>query len=330
MIATINSGTMPMVPSSLIRVDLDGYLRKIVCDREGRMWLCTKHGAFYQDGEGFSRFTPADGLPHPAVKAMFHDREHQFWFATWGGVGRYDAHSIHVFDLRANANRDMREVSQIVQDRQGDIWIGYASPLITRKLKSVARFDGEHFTFVDDEEGSDIGNCFSIYEDLEGYLWFGGGNGLFRYEGQTLKKRKIAADSDEGGVSSITQDGEGRFIFGYWEHYTLRDRKKLFTSPLKIVYQQGEQFQTIFTEDDKKTLRSRIDTVIATNNNAIYFHLASSDGPASGTGFARWHPEEGLTWYGVEDGLIDNDVNDLLLDRHDNLWDRHAGRSQLL
>ena len=303
-----------------IRVDLDGNLRKIVCDREGRMWLCTKYGAFYQDGEGFSRFTPADGLPHPAVKSMFHDREHQFWFATWGGVGRYDAHSIHVFDLRANGNRNMREVSQIVQDRQGDIWIGYASPLITRKLKSVARFDGEHFTFVDDEEGSDIGNCFFIYEDLEGYLWFGGGNGLFRYEGQTLKKRKIAADSDEGGVSSITQDGEGRFIFGYWEHYTLRDRKKLFTSPLKIVYQQGEQFQTIFTEDNKKTLRSRIDTVIATNNNAIYFHLASSDGPASGTGFARWHPEEGLTWYGVEDGLIDNDVNDLLLDRHDNLW----------
>ena len=86
------------------------------------------------------------------------------------------------------------------------------------------------------------------------------------------------------------------------------------------MYQQDGQFQTIFTEDDKKTPLNRIGTVIATRNDAIYFHLTSSDFPTSDTGFARWHPEEGLTWYGVEEGLIDNRVNDLLLDRHRNLW----------
>ena len=52
----------------------------------------------------------------------------------------------------------------------------------------------------------------------------------------------------------------------------------------------------------------------------IYFHLTSRDSSTSVIGFARWHPQEGLTWYGVEDGLIDNHVNDLLLDRHGNLW----------
>ena len=300
-------------------VDLDYYLRKIQFDREGRMWL-SAHGAFYQDGDGFSRFTSADGLPHSKVKAVFQDREHQFWFATWNGVGLYDAHSINVFDPRADVARNFIEVSQIVQDRQGDIWIGYASILLNDNLKSIARFDGEHFTFVFSKKGSDIGNCFSIYEDLEGHLWFGGGNGLFRYDGQKLKKREIAADIDAGSISSITQDREGRFIFGYWEHYTINKREELLASPLKIVSQQGEQFQTIFTEDDKKTTHSRVGTVIATRNNAIYFHLISRNSPASDTGFARWHPEEGLTLYGVDDGLIDNDVNDLLLDRHDNLW----------
>ena len=305
-----------------VQVDLDSNLSKILFDWEGRMWLCTMNGALYQDGDGFSRFTPTDGLPHLAVKSMFHDREHQFWFATGNGVGLYDAHSINVFDLRANLDRNPSEISQIVQDRQGTIWIGYASPLLSRNIKSIARFDGEHFTFVaaESEKRSDIRNCFSIYEDLEGHLWFGGGNGLFRYEGQTLKKQKIAATLDAGGISRITQDREGRFIFGYWEHYTISQRRELLASPLKIVYQQGEQFQTIFTEDTKKTPYSRIGTVIATRNNEIYFHLTSSDFPTSDTGFARWHPEDGLTLYGVEDGLIDNHVNDLLLDRHGNLW----------
>ena len=301
-------------------VGLDGSLRKIQFDREGRMWLCTTHGAFYQDGDEFSRFTFAEGLPHSAVKAVFHDREHQFWFATRNGVGLYDAHSINVFDLRADLARNVSEVSQIAQDRHGDIWIGYVSTRLNPNIKSIVRFDGEHFTFIDPEKGSDIENCFSIYEDLEGDLWFGGGHGLFRYEGQTLKKKKITTDSDAGGISSITQDQEGRFIFGYWEHYTISQRKKMLASPLKIVYQQDGQSQTVFTEDDKKTSLNRIGTVIATRNDAIYFHLTSSDFPTSDTGFARWHPEEGLTWYGVGEGLIDNHVNDLLLDRYGNLW----------
>ena len=301
-------------------VGLDGSLRKIQFDREGRMWLCTTHGAFYQDGDEFSRFTFADGLPHIAVKAVFHDREHQFWFATRNGVGLYDAHSINVFDLRADLARNVSEVSQIAQDRHGDIWIGYVSTRLNPNIKSIARFDGEHFTFVDPEKGSDIENCFSIYEDLEGHLWFGGGHGLFRYEGHKLKKKNIATDSDAGGISRITQDRQGRFIFGYWEHYTISKRKELLASPLKIVYQQDGQFQTIFTEDDKKTPLNRIGTVIATRNDEIYFHLTSRDFPTSDTGFARWHPEGGLRFYGVEDGLINNDVNDLLLDRHDTLW----------
>ena len=306
-----------------VEVGANPWLRYTMCDREGRMWFCTLGGVFYQDEDGFSRFTAADGLPHSAVKAVFHDREDQFWFATWNGVGRYDAHSINVFGLHANESITPREISQIAQDRHGDIWVGYVSPYLNReskKFRSVARFDGEHFTFVVPEGDSKIGNCFSIYEDLEGHLWFGGGNGLFCYEGQKLKKENIAADLDAGGISRITQDRQGRFIFGYWEHYTISTRREFLASPLKIVYQQGEQCQTIFAEDDKKTPLNRIGTVLATRNGEIYFHLTSRDSPTSGTGFAHWHPEEGLTWYGVEDGLTDDHVNDLLVDRQDNLW----------
>ena len=304
-----------------VKEGLNCWLRRITCDRDGRLWFGTVEGAFYQDDDGFSRFTAADGLPHSSVTAVFHDREDHFWFATWNGVGRYDAHSITVFDPRANIIRKVNEVSQIAQDRQGDVWIGYASPGFDHPGKSIARFDGAHFTFVESEQGRDISNCFSIYEDLEGHLWFGGGEGLFRRAGQMLKKEDIAADIDAGGIGRITQDRQGRFLFGYWEHYTIRQGKRKFAaSPLQIVYQQGESFQTIFAEEGEKTPLSRIGAVIATRNDEIYFHLTSSDYLASGTGFARWHPEEGLTWYGIEDGLIDDRVNDLVLDRDGHLW----------
>ena len=308
-----------------VQVDLGGALRKIQCDREGRMWFCTSEGAWYQDGDGFSRFTPADGLPHPAVKAVFQDRDHQFWFATWGGVGLYDAHSISVFDLDKASPKDKQpnEISQIVQDRRGNIWIGCVSPILTSLNKSVARFDGEHFAFVGIEQGFDIDNSLSMYEDHEGYLWFGGLNGLFRYDGQAFKKMKIAANLGDRSISAIAQDLQGQFLFGYWGKGTYKTKIKkeeLSVSPLKIIYQRDEAFQTIFVEEEKKDVLDRIGTVIVGRNSEVYFHLAYHNFSVGDRGLARWHPEEGLKFYGIEDGLTDHQVTDLLLDRAGNLW----------
>ena len=301
-----------------VQVDLGSPLRRIDCDREGRMWFCTSEKVLYQDGNGFSKFTPADGLPHPDVKTVFQDREHLFWFATWGGVGLYDAHSISVFDLSAGVSKG--ETSQIVQDRRGDIWVGYASYNLKEGKKSVFRFDGENFALVASESDFNINNCFAIYEDHDGYLWFGGSNGLFRYDGQKFRKMQTTADLGERSVSAITQDSQGRFIFGHWAKDSIKIRKDFFSSPLKLIYQRDEQFQTIFLDNKKTDPFSRIGTVIAGRNGEIYFHLAQPYSSDNDKGFARWHPEEGLKFYGGEDGLIDHQVTDLLLDRNGNLW----------
>ena len=300
-----------------VQVDLEGTLRKIQCDSEGRMWFSTSQGVFYQDGDGFNRFTPADGLPHPAVKAVFHDREHQYWFATWGGIGLYDAQSISVFDLSAKLSREVSEISQLVQDRRGDIWIGYAAPFLNRLEKSVFRFDGEHFDFIGTEDG-DIDNCFAIYEDRDGCLWFGGVNGLFRYDGKKLKKMQTPAGS--GSMCAIDQDSQGRFLFGHWENENKKRRRYLFVHPLRLICQQGEQFQTIFLENKDKDPYSRIGTVITGRDSEVYFHLIHQNFSDTNKGFARWRPEDGLKFYGIEDGLIDDRVTDLIEDRNGNLW----------
>ena len=302
-----------------VQVDLGGGLRRIQCDGTGRMWFSTSEGVLYQDGDGFNRFTPADGLPHPAVKAVFQDRDHQYWFATWGGVVLYDT-QISVFDLSTEFSSKVSEVSQLVQDRRGDIWIGCVVYLLNPLNKSVFRFDGEHFAFAGTEYDFDINNCFAIYEDLEGYLWFGGRNGLFRYDGQKVEKIETIADLDGKSVSAIVQDAQGGFLFGHWENSTGKKRKDIFASALKLIYQRGEQFQTIFVENEKKDPFSSIGTVIAGRDGEVYFHLASHNFSVGGRGLARWHPEEGLKFYGIEDGLTDDRVTDLLEDRHGNLW----------
>ncbi len=304
-----------------VQIDFGGPLRKIQCDREGRMWFSTSMEVLYQDGDGFSRFTHADGLPHLAIKAMFQDRNHQYWFATWGGVGLYDAYSTSVFEIKGPHGElsKMRDISQMVQDRRGDIWVGYADPFLNHLAYSLFRFNGEEFAFVGTEDNLDINNCFSIYEDQDGHLWFGGGNGLFCYDGKKLKKIESVADLSEGGVCAITRDSQGRFVLGYWEN-GIKKRRDLFASPLKLIYQHGEAFQTIFVEQEEKEPFSRIGTVIVGRNGEVWFHLAYHKSSYTYKGFARWHPQDGLQFYGIEDGLIDDRVTDLFLAQDGNLW----------
>ena len=118
-------------------------------------------------------------------------------------------------------------------------------------------------------------------------------------------------------ISAIAQDREGQFLFGCWNNSTQK-KEELYASPLKVIYQQGGQFQTIFVENEEKKSFSRIGTVIAGRNSEIYFFIACHI--FSGRGFARWHPEDGLRSYGIADGLIDDRITDLLEDRHGNLW----------
>ena len=60
--------------------------------------------------------------------------------------------------------------------------------------------------------------------------------------------------------------------------------------------------------------------MIAGSNGEVYFHLSYQDFSVNNKGLACWHPEEGLKFYGVEEGLIDDRITDLLLDRNGNLW----------
>ncbi len=302
-----------------VQVDVGGGLARIQCDRDGRGWFCTKRGVLYQDDDTFRRFTPADGLPSPEVRAVFQDGEHRFWFATRGGVGLYDPHSISVFDLTAKCPTNPNVISQLVRDREDDIWVTYASPVFYQAPgKSIARFDGEDFDFVEAACGHDINNCLAVCEDLEGNLWFGGLDGLFRYDGRELIKSSPIVGMEKKSICAIAQDHEGRFLFGYWERGPSYETEDSNVCQLKIAYVRNGQLRTVFVKDEEKDSLCRIGSVIAGTDGEVYFHLKSRN--SSGGGFARWHPEDGTRFFGQEDGLMDPTVNDLLIDRHGILW----------
>jgi len=302
-------------------VELGGMLRKIQSDREGRVWFCTRHGALWYDGAGFDRFTTEDGLPYPVVNTMHQDREGQFWFGTWGGgVALYDADGLAVFGRGEDFPEGEAEISQIRQDRRGDIWIGFATPFLSLTSESICRFDGETFEFIGARQGLDLNSCFAIYVDGNDDLWFGGGNGLFRYAGETFER--IGSDAGFGpvGVSAVAQDHAGRLVVAQWENGTTAKREELFASPLQIVRLQGDQFETLYREQEKGDPFNHIGALVATRDRELWFSLGTHNPSGRGKGVGRLHTDGGISLYSTDDGLADNRVTDLLEDRQGNLW----------
>src|SRR5438445_80618 len=71
----------------------DGLVRNWVThirhDRLGRLWFCTVEGLSVFDGERFTNYTVADGLPNRLVYDFLDAGDGRFWIVTAAGLYRF-------------------------------------------------------------------------------------------------------------------------------------------------------------------------------------------------------------------------------------------------
>ena len=104
-----------------------------------------------------------------------------------------------------------------IADRFGNIWIG--------SMNGLVRYDGyefKHFYFDPNDSGSlkDI-IIWSLLEDKKGNIWIGSLGNINKYDPKTKSFKSyeyshliVQPASGQSGVSSITQDNNGRIYFG--------------------------------------------------------------------------------------------------------------------
>ena len=134
-----------------------------------------------------------------------------------------------------------------------------------------------------------------------------------------LSKTGASAGFSEVGVSAIAEDPEGQLLIGQWENGTIKKGEELFASPLQIVSYRDGQCHTVFKKK-REDWCNYISALVVRRNREFWFGVSTYNPFGSGKGIGRWHPEDGISFYTVEDGLLDNRITDLLEDRHGNLW----------
>jgi ligand-binding sensor domain-containing protein/signal transduction histidine kinase len=234
-----------------------GYIRTLLVDNAGALWLGTLQGLMkYADGN-LSHYTVANGLPNDQVVTLATDRSGNLWIGTRGGACRLISEAIVSYTrsegLPASTNR-------VYEDDGGRIWAvladgsvakisggkivfheRLASPFITAppvnllyNNKTWYRWNHNGFGVKIDKPRLRLGNGQEIdlarytstdarlYIDERGVLWIAKGDpNIWRLDlngNGTLTAESVPADADFGVLNThMIGDGAGGLWLGTWE-----------------------------------------------------------------------------------------------------------------
>ena len=178
-----------------------GCIWAMLRDRNHTLWLGGDGNLIRLDEEGYTRYTPEDGLLGENVLALFEDRDGYLWVGTEGtGVIRFEEGNVVPYTTADGLVHG--DVRFITQDHGGAMWFG------TRKGLSRLR-DGV-FTNFTAEDGLSPGMVRAIHEAADGTLWIGTyGGGLSRIKDGRITRYTIEDGLFDNVVSRILEDEHG-------------------------------------------------------------------------------------------------------------------------
>lgn len=152
-------------------------------DKQGNIWFgTTSEGIYKYDGKLFTQFTMKEGLSSNCVWSILEDKSGTIWFGTGNGICRTDGNTIISIPISSNIR-----------------------PVIT---------DNSYYT-----DWSTKNTVWSMLQDSSGKIWFGTGDGVYCYDGETFT-RLLANDmvvNNDGLqlklVSDILEDKKGNIWF---------------------------------------------------------------------------------------------------------------------
>jgi len=162
------------------------------------------------------------------------------WFGTYGALIGYNGKQFKMFDndsLGLSGTTEYLHIRSIMEDSNGNLWIGNNSGGSTIGGIGVLKYDGKefiHFTKQqqlrkEDTNGNSLDRVFSIGEDASGNIWFGTvESGVWRYDGNSMKNFTKADGLDGDLIWIIYKSKKGELWFGGGPHGVYRFNGKSF------------------------------------------------------------------------------------------------------
>lgn len=153
----------------------------IIEDKSGRLWFGTNGNTFIYDGRTFKVFRDNEGNAFKNVWSIIEDKKGNIWLGGDGGLWRYDGSTF--------TNFTKNRVRYVYEDKKGNIWTNGSND---KGIFAFSRYDKKSLSDkkpVITEIKQSL-NLFGILEVNDGSIWFGAFDGVYRYDGNTIKDFK--------------------------------------------------------------------------------------------------------------------------------------------
>jgi signal transduction histidine kinase/ligand-binding sensor domain-containing protein/DNA-binding response OmpR family regulator/protocatechuate 3,4-dioxygenase beta subunit len=163
----------------------------IFIDKNGSVWIGTTEGIVRYDGTHWTNFTQTNGAPGRYVYTIESGPDDSLWFgSSAGGLSRFDGRSLARIE-RGKERLTPVFVQQLLRCADG--------ALCGATMTGAARYDGVSWSLLDETDGLLPAYYYSVAQDTTGAIWFGGREGLTRYQppGPAAQTPTMALQTDQ-------------------------------------------------------------------------------------------------------------------------------------
>lgn len=196
----------------------------IATDKQGFLWIGTRHGINRYDGRQFKSYDQSVGsnaaITNSIIQDILVDRSGNIWIGTsGGGLNFYDYHTDRFKQYKAASSLDSLSdnfVLCVFEDSKGNIWAGTETGGLNMLDVNTGIF---HCYRSNDADPFSISgnNVTAITEDSKGNIWVGTwGNGMNLFDRNTKRFIKFTTQktSNNDVVRSIHQSKSGDMYVG--------------------------------------------------------------------------------------------------------------------
>lgn len=192
----------------------------IMQDGAGYMWFATYDGLYRYDGYTFTQFDPQDSkidFHNGPTYCIFKDHLGCLWVSDIStGIMVIDPQgklkSVYYYDCEAHHTPLKQFVTNIAEDRQGNVWMGSwkGGPLKWDRKKNI------FFNYKKGQCGLRTDDFNSVYLDRAGTLWLGSFNdGLYYYNDHSNTFVHLENTSLDGeAINAIAENNKGDLYVG--------------------------------------------------------------------------------------------------------------------
>jgi len=208
--------------------------------------------------------------------------------AAGSGLGRGSWQSFEVPDGLPSSI-----VSEIIQDRSGDLWMGTDNGL--------SRYDGISFTTFTVADGLPSNKVNTLLQDRDGHLWIGTEEGLSRYDGEVFRTFSSADGLADSRILALLEDRQGDLWIGTGRGMSRYD---------------GQHFANFTMEDG--LVGDEVCALLEDREGHLWIGAGNREA-LDGNGLNRYDGERFVT-FSKDDGLANGQVHALFQDEQGHIW----------